>query len=99
MPKRHLRCTTARSTRFPGPSSERVTPSSDTMEEPGRRFRDFHGTTSSWRKLREIEDRVFSEQRLLLYGSTVAVAYVVGLVWRLLRHEWVIRSDGNPTCI
>jgi arabinofuranan 3-O-arabinosyltransferase len=21
------------------------------------------------------------------------------LVWRWLRHEWVIRSDGNPTCI
>src|SRR4029077_3546313 len=39
------------------------------------------------------------EQRLLLYGSTVAVAYVVGLVWRWLRHEWVIRGDGNPTCI
>ena len=29
----------------------------------------------------------------------MAVAYVVGLVWRLLRHEWVISSDGNPTCI
>ena len=41
----------------------------------------------------------FTEQRLLVYGSTVAVAYVVGLAWRLLRHEWVIRSDGNPTCI
>ena len=44
-------------------------------------------------------DGLFTEQRLLVYGSTVAVAYVVGLVWRLLRHEWVISPDGNPTCI
>jgi arabinofuranan 3-O-arabinosyltransferase len=42
---------------------------------------------------------LFTEQRLFLYGSTIIVAYVVGLVWRWLRHEWVIRSDGNPTCI
>ncbi len=42
---------------------------------------------------------LFTEQRLLVYGSTVAAAYVVGLAWRLLRHEWVIRSDGNPACI
>jgi hypothetical protein len=42
---------------------------------------------------------LFTEQRLLVYGSTVAAAYVVGLVWRWLRHEWVIRSDGSPTCI
>jgi hypothetical protein len=41
----------------------------------------------------------FTEQRLFLYGSTIVVAYVVGLVWRWLRHEWVIRSDGHPTCI
>jgi hypothetical protein len=42
---------------------------------------------------------LFSEQRLFLYGSTIIGAYVIGLVWRWLRHEWVIRSDGNPTCI
>ena len=42
---------------------------------------------------------LFTEQRLSLYGSTITIAYVIGLVWRWLRHEWVIRSDGHPTCI
>src|SRR6266446_349676 len=42
---------------------------------------------------RGIENRLFTEQRLLVYGSTVVVAYAI-LAWLLIRTEW-INPDGT----
>jgi len=42
-----------------------------------------------------IEDRLFTEWRLTLYGSGVAIVYVVVLASLLFKGLWVILADGN----
>ena len=37
-----------------------------------------------WRRLVEIEDRIFTERRIRFYGLGVAVAYALSLAWRLV---------------
>jgi len=41
----------------------------------------------------------FTEQRLLAYGSTVAVAYAIRLAWRLFQHQWYLASYSKHGCI
>ncbi len=52
-------------------------------------------TAFCWR----MENKFFTEQRILVCASTAAVAYAIGLVWRLFRHEWVFGAGGSPRCI
>ena len=37
----------------------------------------------------------FTERRLLVYGSTAAVSYAVGLTWVMIRHKWWLNPDGK----
>ena len=41
------------------------------------------------------ESRFFTEHRFLVYGSTAASSYTIGLAWRLIQHKWLI-ADGAP---
>jgi len=50
-------------------------------------------------KLLAIEDRIFTERRILVCASTAAIAYMIGLVIRVLRHQWLVRDDGTQKCI
>ena len=50
-------------------------------------------------RLGEIEDRLFTERRIRLYGTGVAVAYALALAWRLLHGQWVFLSDGRLRCV
>jgi arabinofuranan 3-O-arabinosyltransferase len=45
---------------------------------------------------RNPEKGIFTEQRLVLYGSGVALGYVLGLVVRLVRHQWVVHPGNRP---
>jgi arabinofuranan 3-O-arabinosyltransferase len=65
--------------------------------EPGRDILQPFGPTSCWRKLLKIEERLFTERNLRLYGSGVVVAVVVAtiLAWRgSVRSDWVVTHDG-----
>jgi arabinofuranan 3-O-arabinosyltransferase len=53
----------------------------------------------SWNRLGEIENRLFTERRIWLYGTGVAVAYALALAWRLLHGQWVFLSDGRLRCV
>jgi hypothetical protein len=44
---------------------------------------------------REIGNRLFTEQSLLVYGSTVAVTYAVGFVLQLTPYKWRPYPDGG----
>jgi hypothetical protein len=46
----------------------------------------------------EIEDWIFTERRVRLYGTGVAVAYVISLAWRYFHGQWVFLSDGKLRC-
>jgi glycosyl transferase family 87 len=70
-----------------------VTPSLRTEEQPGRTFRHFLGVTSGWRRLLEIEDRIFTEPNLQFYGFGVAWAWALFVGWLLLG-GWIIGRDG-----
>jgi len=74
-----------------------VIPSLRIRAEPARKFRHFLGVTSSWRRLLEIEDRIFSERNLRFYGSSLVIAYAVAvlLAWGLNRGEWATRPNGE----
>lgn len=50
---------------------------------------------SSWAKLRVIEDRIFTEKRLELYGMGVILAYAVALTCRAFEHQWIILPNGD----
>ncbi len=52
-------------------------------------------TTSRWSRFFELEDWIFTEWRLRLWGSGMAVACAVGLASQLLKGQWVIRPDGT----
>jgi hypothetical protein len=49
--------------------------------------------------LLDIEDQIFTDRRLRLYGTGVAVAYVLSLAWRLIHGQWIILSDGRLRCV
>ncbi len=68
-----------------------------TTAEPGRKLRHFLGVNSGWRKLLEIENRIFTEHHLWFYGSGLVIAYVGAalLAWGLGRGEWAILPDGE----
>jgi arabinofuranan 3-O-arabinosyltransferase len=51
------------------------------------------GITSGWR----IEDKFFTEERVLVYGSIVVIAYAIGLVLAA-QHAWYSGPHGKP-CI
>jgi arabinofuranan 3-O-arabinosyltransferase len=40
-------------------------------------------TTFLWDKLLEIEEKIFTQRRILFYGSGVVVAYAIALAWQL----------------
>jgi hypothetical protein len=46
-----------------------------------------------------IEDRIFTERRVRLYATGVAVAYVISLAWRYFHGQWVFLSNGKLRCI
>jgi hypothetical protein len=50
-------------------------------------------------RLLDIEDQIFTDRRLRLYGAGVAVAYAFSLVWRLIHGQWIILSDGRLRCV
>ena len=50
------------------------------------------------RRLVEIEDLIFSERRIRFYGTGVAVAYVLALIWRFIHSQWIFLSDGRLRC-
>jgi hypothetical protein len=50
------------------------------------------------RRLRDIEDQIFTERRLRFYGIGIALAYVLSLAWRLLHGQWIFLSDGKLRC-
>jgi arabinofuranan 3-O-arabinosyltransferase len=65
--------------------------------EPGRDILQRPGPTSLWHKLSKIEERVFTEHNLRLYGSGVVIAVAVAtiLAWRRnVRGDWVVTGDG-----
>jgi arabinofuranan 3-O-arabinosyltransferase len=66
---------------------------------PDRQTPRLPGIASRWRTLLEFEDRIFTERNLRFYGSGVAVAYVLLLVWRLFKGQWLVRSSGEPVFI
>jgi len=48
----------------------------------------------------QIEDRIFTEWRLRIYGVSIAAAYTVILIWEILFNgRSVIDRAGNPACI
>lgn len=47
-------------------------------------------------RLIKIEDRIFTNQRLLVYGSIVAVSYAIGLGWMMFRNGWFFGSESKP---
>jgi hypothetical protein len=51
------------------------------------------------RRLAKIEDRIFTERRVQLYGTGVAVAYALSLAWRLVHGQWLFLSDGRLRCV
>src|ERR1700751_5714744 len=55
------------------------------------------GTISAWSKLLALEDRIFAERRLLIYGSGVLIAYALGVLvsWRRYRGVWAVLPDGS----
>jgi hypothetical protein len=48
---------------------------------------------------RGIENRFFTEQRLLVCASTAAIAYALGLAWQLLQHKWCFGAECTQRCI
>ena len=50
-------------------------------------------------KLITLEACFFTQRRIWLYGAGAVVAYVIGLVARLLTHSWIFEADGKPSCI
>jgi hypothetical protein len=50
------------------------------------------------RTFAKIEDRIFTERRVRLYGAGVAVAYVISLAWRYFHGQWISLSDGKLRC-
>jgi hypothetical protein len=46
-----------------------------------------------------IEDKIFTEWRLKLYGTGVIFAYAVSFAWRTFKHQWFVLPDGNIRCI
>jgi hypothetical protein len=56
-------------------------------------------SSSFYTGLLNVEDRIFSEWRVRLYGTGVAVAYALSLAWRLVHGQWVILSDGRLRCV
>ncbi len=43
-----------------------------------------------------IEDRVFTERRILVYGTGVIVAHAISLAWlALMHHQWVVLPNGD----
>ena len=57
------------------------------------------GGTSGRSKWLEIEDMIFTEQRVRFYGLGVIVAYSLSFAWRTLQHQWFVLPDGNMRCI
>ena len=57
------------------------------------------GGTSGRSKWLEIEDMIFTEQRVRFYGLGVIVAYALSFAWRTLQHQWFVFPDGNMRCI
>jgi hypothetical protein len=55
------------------------------------------GTVSAWSKSLALEDRIFAERRLLIYGSGVLIAYALGVLvsWRRYRGVWAVLPDGS----
>jgi arabinofuranan 3-O-arabinosyltransferase len=45
---------------------------------------------------RNPEKEIFTERRVVLYGSAVALGYVLGLAIRLIRQQWVAHPGGRP---
>jgi hypothetical protein len=51
-------------------------------------------------KFLRIENRIFREWRLRLYGSGTIVIFVVVLVWTVfVRHLWPLLPNGHPICV
>jgi hypothetical protein len=47
----------------------------------------------------EIEDKIFTEWRLNLYGMGVIVAYAISFAWRAFTHHWFVLPGGSMRCI
>jgi len=52
-------------------------------------------TTSGWSGVLRLEDWIFTESRLRLWGSGLAVAYAVHLAAQLLKGQWLTLADGT----
>jgi hypothetical protein len=65
------------------------------MNNPGRnrRWERRSGISLAWGKLLEIEDRIFTEPNLKLYGFGVAWAWALFVGW-LMVGGWIIGHDG-----
>jgi hypothetical protein len=57
------------------------------------------GSASRSQGLAKLEDRIFTERRVRLYATGVAVAYALSLVWRLVHGQWVFLPDGRLRCV
>lgn len=57
------------------------------------------GIASGSQALAKIENWIFTERRVRLYGTGVAVAYALSLAWRLVHGQWVILPYGRLRCV
>jgi Glycosyltransferase family 87 len=46
-------------------------------------------------KLLDIEDRIFTAERLWFYGTGVVVAYALSLGWLAFKHGWLVLPSGD----
>src|SRR5277367_5844689 len=65
---------------------------------PGRSSSSTCSRAARSRRLINIEDWIFTEWRIRFYGSGVAVAYALSLIWRFFHGQWIFLSDGRLRC-
>jgi arabinofuranan 3-O-arabinosyltransferase len=68
-----------------------------TKAEPSPKVQHSPAARSSWHKLLDIEDRIFTRHHLRFYGSGLVIAYAGAalLAWALGRGEWAILASGG----
>lgn len=66
---------------------------------PSRKSSRFPIIAAGCGKLLEIEDRLFTERRIRLYGASIAVTYAALLAWEVFRGRSVLDPAGRPACI
>jgi hypothetical protein len=51
-------------------------------------------------RLLEVEDFIFTDWRIRVYGWSIVIAYVLALAWTVFElHTWPFLPNGNPRCI